>query len=122
MRLVNRIEGHQNIQRTEYKQKVERSIEFNRILQDIQVNKELKLSAHAEDRLRQRNITLSDSDLVNLNSAVNKIRNKGGSEALIVYNNIAFITSIKNNTIITAVDSDSLKENIFTNIDSAMIL
>ncbi len=74
------------------------------------------------DRLRERKIELSSSDIENLNNAVRKIRNKGGKEALIFYNDVAFITSIRNNTIITAVDKDNLKENVFTNIDSAMII
>lgn len=74
------------------------------------------------DRLKERKIELSSSDIENLNNAVRKIRNKGGKEALIFYNDVAFITSIRNNTIITAVDKDNLKENVFTNIDSAMII
>lgn len=74
------------------------------------------------DRLRERKIELSSSDIENINNAVRKIRNKGGKEALIFYNDVAFITSIRNNTIITAVDKDNLKENVFTNIDSAMII
>jgi len=34
---------------------------------------------------------------------------------------LALIVSIKNRTVITAVDGQSLKENVFTNIDSAVI-
>lgn len=74
------------------------------------------------DRLKERKIELSSKDIENLNNAVRTIRNKGGKEALILYNDVAFITSIRNNTVITAVDKDNLKENVFTNIDSAMIL
>lgn len=120
--MINKIQNQQNTINNNYQQRLDRTIEFNKILKDVQESKELKFSSHAADRLRQRNITLSDADLNNLKSAVGRIKDKGGKEALIVYKNIAYITSIKNNTIITAVDSDSLKENIFTNIDSAMIL
>ncbi|MDF2673266.1 MAG: flagellar protein [Clostridiales bacterium] len=98
------------------------NIDFSKVLEDVQAKKDLKISAHAMDRLRERNITLTDSDISNLKSAVENIRSKGGREALILYNNVAYITSIKNNTIITAVDSNSLKENVFTNIDSAVIV
>lgn len=98
------------------------NIDFGKVLEKAQQNNELKISAHAMDRLRERNINLSDSDMSNLKTAVESIRSKGGREALILYNNVAYITSIKNNTIITAVDSNSLKENVFTNIDSAMIV
>lgn len=98
------------------------NIDFSRVLEEVQAEKDLKISAHAMDRLRERNINLSDSDMNNLKTAVENIRSKGGKEALILYNNVAYITSIRNNTIITAVDSKSLKENVFTNIDSAVIV
>lgn len=98
------------------------NIDFSKVLEEVQAKKDLKISAHAMDRLRERNITLTDSDISNLKSAVENIRSKGGREALILYNNVAYITSIKNSTIITAVDSNSLKENVFTNIDSAVIV
>lgn len=98
------------------------NLDFSRVLEEVQGKKELKISAHAMDRLKERNINLSDSDMNNLKTAVESIRSKGGREALILYNNVAYITSIRNNTIITAVDSGSLKENVFTNIDSAVIV
>lgn len=98
------------------------NIDFSKVLEEVQSKKDLKISAHAMDRLKERNISLSDTDMNNLKSAVENIRSKGGREALILYNNVAFITSIRNNTIITAVDQSSLKENVFTNIDSAVIV
>lgn len=98
------------------------NIDFNKVLEEVQGKKDLKISAHAMDRLKERNITLSPSDMNNLQSAVENIRIKGGREALILYNNVAYITSIRNNTIITAVDNNSLKDSVFTNIDSAVIV
>lgn len=114
--------GQQQINKINISQRINANIDFNRVLEEVQSNKDLKISAHAMDRLKERNINLSDSDISNLKSAVENIRSKGGREALILYNNVAYITSIKNNTIITAVDSNSLKENVFTNIDSAVIV
>lgn len=107
---------------TNINQRINANIDFNKVLETVQSKKDLKISAHAMDRLKERNITLTDCDICNLNSAVENIRSKGGREALILYNNVAYITSVKNNTIITAVDSNSLKENVFTNIDSAVIV
>lgn len=98
------------------------TLEFNKVLQNVQKSSELKMSAHAENRLKERNINLTQADIKNINEAAEKIRNKGGREALILYKDIAFVTSIRNNTIITAVDSSNLKENVFTNIDSAVII
>lgn len=96
--------------------------DFSKLLESIQSKNQIKISAHAQLRLKERNINLSESDMNKLQTAVNSIKNKGGRDALILYNNVAFITSINNNTIVTAVGSDNLKENIFTNIDSAVIL
>jgi flagellar operon protein len=103
-------------------QRINANIDFSKVLEEVQAKKDLKISAHAMDRLNERNITLTDSDMKNLKTAVENIRSKGGRDALILYNNVAYITSVKNNTIITAVDSNSLKENVFTNIDSAVIV
>lgn len=120
--MINKIQNQNNLIKSQYNKNIDRTLEFNKILRGIQDIRELKISSHAADRLKERNITLDEKDMNNLNSAVSKLRDKGGREALILYNNIAFITSVKNNTIITAVDSEKLKENVFTNIDSAMII
>lgn len=109
-----------NIQR--HTQSLQNRIEFDKVLQEAQNQVKLKISNHASERLRDRNISLNEGDLNKLSDAVEKIRSKGGKEALIFYNNVAFITSVRNSTIITAVDSSNIKENVFTNIDSALIL
>lgn len=102
--------------------RIERAVEFSSILKKAESQNELKISAHAKDRLKERNINFNDDDITNIRQAVEKIRSKGGKEALIIYNNVALLTSVKNNTIITAVDDKSMKENVFTNIDSAIII
>ena len=82
----------------------------------------LKFSAHAQTRLQSRGIDLSAEDLVKLQDAVNRVRDKGAKESLILTDKAAFIVSVKNQTVITAVDRDSLKENVFTNIDSTIMI
>jgi len=82
----------------------------------------LKFSAHAQTRLESRGIDLSAEDLVKLQDAVNRVRDKGAKESLILTDKAAFIVSVKNQTVITAVDRDSLKENVFTNIDSTIMI
>jgi flagellar operon protein len=120
---VNQTVNNVSVQSQNFDRRVNTSLEFGRILEQYQKqNSELKVSAHAMDRLNERKIKLTETDMAKLTNAVDSIRNKGGKEALILYNSVAFITSIRNNTIITAVDRESLKENVFTNIDSAMIL
>lgn len=83
----------------------------------------LKFSQHAAQRLHTRNINLSTAQLNQLQSAVDKAAQKGARESLILLNNdLALVVSIRNRTVITAMDGASIKENVFTNIDSAVII
>ena len=93
---------------------------FDTILQQ-KIN-EVKFSQHAQERLSSRNIKLSATDLKKLDHAVEKIAQKGAKESLIMLNDVALVVSVKNKTVITAMDGASAKDNIFTNIDSAMII
>ena len=93
---------------------------FDTILQQ-KIN-EVKFSQHAQERLNSRNIKLSATDLKKLDNAVEKIAQKGAKESLIMLNDVALVVSVKNKTVITAMDGASEKDNIFTNIDSAMII
>jgi len=95
---------------------------FQEILNGINKREEVKFSKHALERLNQRNITLNKQDITKINVAIEKASKKGVKEALILMDNKAFIASIKNNTIITAATGEQLKENVFTNIDGAVII
>ena len=53
---------------------------------------------------------------------VDRAAAKGAKESLVLVDNAALVVSIKNRTVITAVDQAHLKENVFTNIDSAVIV
>lgn len=91
---------------------------------DKQINSKesFVISSHAAERLRQRNISLNEADMKNINEGINKAEEKGAKESLILYKDTALITSIKNRTIITAIDKESSKGNVFTNVDSVVIL
>lgn len=82
----------------------------------------VKFSQHAISRLQSRNIQLNATDLQKINAAVEKAEQKGAKESLMVLDNIALVVSVKNKTVITAMDGASMKDNVFTNIDSAIIL
>ena len=82
----------------------------------------VKFSKHANERLRDRRSDLSDQQLAKLDDTVERMAEKGARESLIYMNDMAFVVSVKNRTVITAMDGTSAKENIFTNIDSAAIL
>lgn len=95
--------------------------EFRQVLEK-KLSGELKFSRHARERLFSRNIELTSTDLEKINDAVDKARAKGARDSLIIMDRLALVVSVKNNTVITAVDDESIKENVFTNIDSAVIL
>jgi len=99
------------------------STSFNHILQEeIENNRGLKFSKHATERLKQRDIQLKPQEIDKLNQAINTAAKKGIKETLIIMDNKAFIASVKNKTIITATTDGVLKDNVFTNIDGAVIL
>jgi flagellar operon protein len=87
----------------------------------------ITISAHAQTRLASRQIDLSESDFSKLSGAMDRASAKGARSSLVLMNQpnqsqVGLVVSIPNRTVITAVDTQSLKENIFTNIDSAMII
>lgn len=95
---------------------------FARVLDQKLPTQGVKFSQHAQDRLKARNITLSANDLANLEGAVNSVAQKGGKESLVMMGDSALVVSIKNRTVVTAMDRAQMKGNVFTNIDSAVII
>ncbi len=81
-----------------------------------QANQTVKMSSHAMERMSQRDIILSDEDLSKITDAVNHLESKGAKESLLLYKDLAFIASIKNKTIITAMSGHEV--DTITNIDS----
>lgn len=83
---------------------------------------ELKFSKHASNRLYERNIELSDDQLGRLMEGTSKAKTKGINESLVIVDKLAFIVNVPNNTVITAMDQTETDENVFTNIDGAVII
>ncbi|MBP1655867.1 MAG: Flagellar operon protein [Bacteroidetes bacterium] len=81
----------------------------------------LTFSRHARERLEARNMQLNDADMTTLQLAVNRAEEKGARDSLVLLRDMAFIVSVPNRTVVTAMDSEHLKENVFTNIDSAVV-
>ena len=81
---------------------------------------ELKFSKHANERMANRNIDLTDSQLERLEIGAKKAGEKGINESLVMVDDLAFIVNVKNNTVITAVNDG--EDKIFTNIDGAVII
>jgi flagellar operon protein len=85
-------------------------------------SQQLKFSAHAQQRLESRNIRLTPDDVAKMNAMADKAAAKGSKQSLFMMRDVAMVVSISNRTVITAVDQNSMKENVFTNIDSAAII
>ena len=79
-------------------------------------NTDLKVSNHAKKRLEQRGYALAQQDMTTLNTAVNELEEKGSEQSLLLYKDLALIASVRNRTIITALNPDEL--DTVTNIDS----
>jgi len=92
-----------------------------RSVREIPSAEGVKFSKHAANRLNDRNIELSTTQLDRLNSGTRQASQKGINESLVLVDDMAFIVNIKNNTVITAMDRNSSEDNVFTNIDGAVI-
>lgn len=85
--------------------------------------RQVDFSAHAIRRLESRQIDVAENDrMERLNKGVAIAAEKGCEESLILVDSTAFVVSVKNNKVITTVSADDLKGNIFTNIDSTVII
>ncbi len=80
-----------------------------------------KFSKHAVNRLSDRQLTLTQEQLDRLTEGALKAGAKGINESLVLVDDLAFIVNIKNNTVVTALDSTKSEESVYTNIDGAVI-
>ena len=82
----------------------------------------LRFSGHARQRLTGRGIALSPEDLRSLEAGLDRARDKGARESLFLLRDFGFIVNVPNRTVVTALDTLELRERVFTNIDSTLIL
>lgn len=83
--------------------------------------KPLQFSRHALERVQRRGIELNGPTMQRLHEGVSRAASKGSRDSLVLVDGTAFVVSVSNHTVITAVGSEHMKENVFTNIDSAVI-
>ena len=72
--------------------------------------------------MADRNISLTKEQLDRLEQGTKKADEKGIKESLVIMDNLSFIVNIKNRTVITAMDQSENEENVYTNIDGAVII
>lgn len=117
------LQGSTNTQKVNTKD----GLSFEEILKQKQLDdttevEPLRFSKHAANRLNDRNIELSDDQLDRLSAGTQKAGEKGINESLVIVDKLAFIVNVKNHTVVTAMDQTETNENVFTNIDGAVIV
>ena len=90
--------------------------------QNVSGTQDLKFSKHAAVRLENRGIELTDAQLERLNDGARKAGQKGIRDSLVIVDKLAFIVNVPNKTVVTAMDSRETEENVFTNINGAVIM
>jgi flagellar operon protein len=96
--------------------------EFSEVLGKALVHKEpLEFSAHAQARLLQHQIRLTPTQMERLNRGVGQAAEKGAKDSLVLLDNLALLVNIRNRVVITAMDGARMRDNVFTQIDSAVI-
>ncbi len=82
----------------------------------------LKFSNHAVERMQSRGVYFNQDEIGKIQEAVGRAASKGSKDSLILTDKAALIVSVKNNTVVTVMDKTALKENVFTNIDSTIVM
>lgn len=97
---------------------------FQEILESTHVRRqgEVRFSKHAAGRLADRNIELTSGQLERLREGTQRAEEKGIKESLVLMDDLAFIVNIPSNTVVTAMNQQDTEQNVFTNIDGAVII
>ena len=95
--------------------------QFDQLLQNVQQQSSVKFSGHALSRMEARGIDFNQGQLDRLQQAVAQVDAKGGRDSLVMLDDTALVVSVKNETVVTVVDREQMKNNVFTKIDSAVI-
>lgn len=90
--------------------------------QSVDANSALKFSKHASMRLQSRNIELSSEQKERLETGAEKAEAKGMKESLVIVDSYSFIVNVPSKTVVTAMDQAESEENVYTNIDGAVIM
>lgn len=119
---VGTIPTKQGVTETNNRKAVGGTSEFDALLKQSGPGKEVSISSHAMKRLEERNIAFDGAEYVKLQEALGKLRTKGGHDSLVVTGKAAYVMDVDRGTVVTAVDRESMGENVFTKIDSTIFM
>ncbi len=95
---------------------------FGSFLENAKNDKQVQFSKHATTRLNDRDINLSSEQMTRVQQGIVDAKSKGINSGLVLVDDVALVVSVKNSTVITAIDNNSNENKIFTNIDGAIIV
>jgi flagellar operon protein len=81
----------------------------------------VSFSRHALERLQRRGIELGEQQLDRLGDGVDRAAGKGSRASVVFVDGTAFVVAVPKRTVVTAVDPEHMRQQVFTNIDSAVI-
>ena len=93
---------------------------FKDVLNKTIENNGYTVSKHAADRLEK--INFSEVDMKAIEKGFDLAADKGSRNAVMLFKDFALVASIENRTVITAVEKERAVDNVFTNIDSVVML
>jgi flagellar operon protein len=122
---VSKLPKHKKIDKASQGQDVNPN-EFKNLLQEQvgtpQGEKPIQLSVHAAKRLKERNLEMDNGEFFKLRSAFKKLQEKGGQDSLVITEKAAYIVDVANQKVVTAIDKDNIADNVFTKIDSTVLV
>lgn len=124
---VTKTSGNKSVDISNRLPKESKSSEFSNLLNshvgtEKPVHGGINLSTHAVKRLQERQIDFNGEEYMKVKDAMAKLAAKGGKNSLIISDKAAYIVDVANNKVVTAVDKNSMSDNIFTKIDSTMFI
>ena len=127
---VTRLRGQNSVDLSNKLDKTVKPDEFKNLL-DEQLKSDaakkseeggISLSVHAARRLKERNLSIEGAEYFKLKDAFNALKEKGGQDSLVITGQAAYIVDVKNSKIVTALDKSDMGGNVFTKIDSTIIM
>lgn len=96
---------------------------FGGILEaELSRTREMHFSHHAQQRLDDRNIQLTQQDVERIAQSTDDAMAKGSKESLVLMDRLALIVGVPNRTVITVLDANEQANRVFTNIDSVVVV
>lgn len=89
---------------------------------DVLTNEQLTISNHAKTRMEERNISVDESKWKQMHEKIQEAKEKGVTDSLVFMNDAALLVSVKNNTVITALNRSEMESKLITNINGAIVL